>query len=85
MPAERTGSFPLMNLAADYGVDYGDVLLMAEGVGARLRGEYGETQARHRMWSRAQDAAVAACERQAKSVVDLYAAVHCHASARWRS
>jgi len=26
----RTGSYPLMNLAADYGVDYGDVLLWAD-------------------------------------------------------
>jgi hypothetical protein len=35
----RSGSFPLMNLAEDFGVAYGDVLLMAEGFGASRREE----------------------------------------------
>jgi hypothetical protein len=35
----RSGSFPLMNLAEDFAVDYGDVLLMADGYGAARRGE----------------------------------------------
>lgn len=30
MVAHRTGSFPLMNLAEDLGVDYGDLLLLAD-------------------------------------------------------
>lgn len=30
--AVRTGSYPLMNIAEDFGVDYGDVLLIGEGV-----------------------------------------------------
>lgn len=33
----RTGSFPLMNLAEDFGVDYGDVLLLFELALAGLR------------------------------------------------
>jgi hypothetical protein len=35
----RSGSFPLMNLAEDFAVDYGDVLLMADGFGASRRSE----------------------------------------------
>jgi len=32
MTAERTGSYPLMNIAQDFGVDYGDVLLVAQQI-----------------------------------------------------
>jgi hypothetical protein len=35
----RSGSFPLMNLAADFGVDYGDVLLAAEASRMSLSGD----------------------------------------------
>lgn len=30
----RCGSFPLMNLAADFGVEYGDVLELSQAAGA---------------------------------------------------
>lgn len=32
-PQMRSGSFPLMNLAEDFGVDYGDVLLVSVWLG----------------------------------------------------
>jgi len=53
--SERTGSYPLMNLAQDYGVAYGDVLLWAEEYGRIIREEplaVGRTTPVARAWER---------------------------------
>lgn len=38
-PKMRCGSFPLMNIADDFGVDYGDVLLLFEMALVIMRGK----------------------------------------------
>lgn len=51
----RSGSFPLMNLAADYGVDYGDVLIVSYAFRCeinRLEQSFGRANQFLAAWSR---------------------------------
>lgn len=78
--SKRCGSYPLMNLAADYGVAYGDVLLMAD---VERRRRVGDEFTDGRC-----DVALAAAERSAIHATDgdfggLYDAILDHADARW--
>lgn len=77
---ERSGGYPLMNLAADAGVDYGDVLLMADGYRYMVRGDQPP------YWR--MELVLDACARaEAKLGKDetgrLYLAVYDVAKARW--
>lgn len=77
----RSGSYPLMNLAADYGVDYGDVLQIADVYRHTIRRE----RTTH---ARAVSAAHASCRiRRAvglRGLCSLRVKLAKHATERWR-
>jgi hypothetical protein len=54
MVAQRSGSFPLMNIAQDAGVDYGDVLLVADHYRRLIRND-GRTASRRAIADQSHD------------------------------
>lgn len=76
----RCGSFPLMNLATDYGADYGDVLLMAECCAREHRRDrvpLGRAIGMARAWLRTRD------RIGPNAFEDLRDELQLHAAARW--
>lgn len=77
---QRCGSYPLMNLAEDFGVDYGDVLLWADHLRAsRLPGAVSQDRFEQLVW--AVERIVAACGRARQE--RLCTLLVRHANARW--
>ena len=88
---QRCGSFPLLNLAHDYGVDYGDVLLAVMGYRAMIGdASCALSPARWQEATRALDRLDRAIQHQQEPLagkIDAWAAfgraIMDHASARW--
>lgn len=73
---KRSGSFPIMNLAEDFGVDYGDVLLIAMGI------ESEPLQSRRILLTVERQRQVAAAETRVRQTAGRVAAVRLNAALR---
>lgn len=76
----ETGSFPLMAIAREFGVDYGDILLIAHAEAGLYSGSLASPR-RFDLAHAASDRCYEALSRNQYS--DLYTAICQHAKGRW--